>query len=778
MNTGKQFFSIVLTMLFVLALSTVAEAQDNKRALLIGINTYEIPGEVVRTNQPEQTTTSASAQRAASSRGWTSLRGTVNDVTAMKNVLITRFGFKDENITVLLDEEATRDNILAALQTVLVDETIPGDDVFFLYAGHGSQVFNSLSNEPNRMDETIVPADANRGAADIRDKELRVIFNDAIDAGARLTLIFDSCHSGSIARGMPGEVFERKIAPVMTDIQDGSLNDIPAPEDRGALVISSSQDFQTAGERRNSDGEFHGIFSDALIRTLMSVTVDEPVEYIFSRVRAIMQSDGRLQEPVLGGLAERTSAPLFGDLAELDGKIRIPVLRAESSSYIVLQGGISVGLYENTELTQITESENPVVLRVIDDSELSQTVAELVSGELSDIEPGLFFEITRPSIPNHAGVKIYAPVTGSDNTSILQTAKRIHAAVNQTDVQWITDPVTWDQETALSLITWENNSWMLHVYEQEPVSLGANPTESSIREALQNSNGITAVYAQLPVNQDMLNQFEFSDRDPQRSVRLVDEKNEAEYILSGSYDSGSETVSYSWIRPNMNYELAITSTIPARTDWYSVTDENVVESLEGRIERVARMKSWLQLPSPPGGGDFPYRLGLKNASSGEIVTDGHLSPGEQYGLVLFTEQNRISPFISSRYVYVFSIDNRGNSTLLFPLRGTIENRVPFRRPDQTDIPVEFAISPENLLRIDRPYAVNTIVMLSTDQAIPNPRILEFDGVITRSAPSDNPLVQMITDRNAASRNLSVQTPASWSIDRVIVTSGQSPLTDQ
>jgi hypothetical protein len=778
MNTGKQYFSIVITMLFVLTLSANTHAQNDKRALLIGINTYEIPGGAAPAIQPEQAITSSSANRAASSRGWTSLRGTVNDVMAMKNVLITRFGFKDENITVLLDEEASRDNILAALQTVLIDETNPGDDVFFLYAGHGSQVYNSLSNEPNRLDETIVPADANRGAADIRDKELRVIFNDAIDAGARLTLIFDSCHSGSIARGMPGEVFERKIAPVMVDIQDGSLNDIPAPEDRGALVISSAQDFQTAGERKNNDGEFHGIFSDALVRTLMSVTVDEPVEYIFSRVKAIMQSDGRMQEPVLGGLAERTSSPLFGDADELDGKIRIPVLRAESSSYIVLQGGISVGLYENTEITQITDNDNPVVLRVTDDSELSQTVAELVSGDISNIEPGTFFEITRPSIPNHAGVKIYAPVTNSGNDAILQSVKRIHSAVSEAGIQWITDPVTWDQESALTLITWENNSWMLYEYEQEPISLGTNPSESTIAEALENSTGITAVYTQLPINKDILNQFGFSDKSPERSVRLVDEKNEAEYILSGNYDNETDNVSYSWIRPNMNYELAVTSTIPARTDWYSISDENLVQSLEERIERVARMKSWLQLPSPPGGGDFPYRLGLKNASTGEIVTSGHLSPGEQYGLVIFTEQERISPFISSRYVYVFAIDNTGNSTLLFPLRGTIENRVPYRSPDQTDIPSEVTISPENLLRIDRPYAVNTIVMLSTDQAIPNPRILEFDGVITRSAPSDNPLVQMITDRNAASRNLSVQTPASWSIDRVIVTSGQSPLTDR
>ena len=51
------------------------------------------------------------------------------------------------------------------------------DDVVFVYfAGHGSQVRNSKSDEPDLLDESIVPADSRRGAPDIRDKELRRIF--------------------------------------------------------------------------------------------------------------------------------------------------------------------------------------------------------------------------------------------------------------------------------------------------------------------------------------------------------------------------------------------------------------------------------------------------------------------------------------------------------------------------------------------------------------------------------------------------------------------------
>ena len=54
------------------------------------------------------------------------------------------------------------------------------------------------------LDETIVPADAASGAFDIRDKEIARLCNQVVDKGILLTAIFDSCHSGSIARGFPG----------------------------------------------------------------------------------------------------------------------------------------------------------------------------------------------------------------------------------------------------------------------------------------------------------------------------------------------------------------------------------------------------------------------------------------------------------------------------------------------------------------------------------------------------------------------------------------------
>lgn len=105
---------------------TVIERLRNcrKHALLIGINHYtslEIPN----------------------------LRGAVNDVLAIKSMLIDRYGFKEEEITLLLDQEATSQRIEEAYgELVLAARDEPA---CFYFAGHGSR---DVTGQP-----TLVPSD-------------------------------------------------------------------------------------------------------------------------------------------------------------------------------------------------------------------------------------------------------------------------------------------------------------------------------------------------------------------------------------------------------------------------------------------------------------------------------------------------------------------------------------------------------------------------------------------------------------------------------------------
>ena len=83
----------------------------------------------------------------------------------MAQTLREQFAFADADIELLKDEQATRDAILAAFDR-LVDRTQPGDLVVVHYSGHGSQVVDLEKDEPDGLDETIVPDDSGGGRQD------------------------------------------------------------------------------------------------------------------------------------------------------------------------------------------------------------------------------------------------------------------------------------------------------------------------------------------------------------------------------------------------------------------------------------------------------------------------------------------------------------------------------------------------------------------------------------------------------------------------------------
>ena len=105
------------------------------------------------------------------------------------------------------------------------------DFAFIYYAGHGSQVPNSLAREEDKKDESMVPSDTWKpGVQDIRDKELAKVYNAFLDKGVKLTVIMDCCHSGSLSRGpnTPGQF--RFIADVIEIFVAGKLEVVAKPQ--------------------------------------------------------------------------------------------------------------------------------------------------------------------------------------------------------------------------------------------------------------------------------------------------------------------------------------------------------------------------------------------------------------------------------------------------------------------------------------------------------------------------------------------------------------------
>jgi len=72
-----------------------------------------------------------------------------------------------------------------------------GDALFLHYSGHGGSQPDTDGDEVDGMDETIVPVDYET-AGMIVDDEIYAILVKNVPVGARLTAVFDSCHSGSV----------------------------------------------------------------------------------------------------------------------------------------------------------------------------------------------------------------------------------------------------------------------------------------------------------------------------------------------------------------------------------------------------------------------------------------------------------------------------------------------------------------------------------------------------------------------------------------------------
>lgn len=130
------------------------------------------------------------------------LVGSKNDVDNMRRFAQTTLGFRPEDTKILVDEQATRQGILAALDDWLVKGTRPGDRVLFYYSGHGAQTPDQNGDEEDGLDEALVSYDTylNHGAYQnlVIDDELEAIFKQLDDR--RVMILIDSCHSGTATR--------------------------------------------------------------------------------------------------------------------------------------------------------------------------------------------------------------------------------------------------------------------------------------------------------------------------------------------------------------------------------------------------------------------------------------------------------------------------------------------------------------------------------------------------------------------------------------------------
>lgn len=268
-----------------------------KRALLVGIN-YE------------------GTQNA--------LRGCVNDILMMNELLVNNLGFSDpKQIRMLTNESATTHNILERLEW-LVDDAQPGDVLYFHYSGHGSQFIDldyDLNDEPDGYDEVIVPVDMNWRDKIIKDDDFKRIFSKLPD-GVNLTVTLDCCHSGTGLRDflppieMRDDIFgptrERRIA-MPVDIANRGFGldlqvksrEVKAIENQKGLLISGCASNQTSADAWFQPlNKFYGALTFSMTQILIQHNFDISYAELVSQLNFNLSHAGFTQIPELDGKAE------------------------------------------------------------------------------------------------------------------------------------------------------------------------------------------------------------------------------------------------------------------------------------------------------------------------------------------------------------------------------------------------------------------------------------------------------------------------------------------
>lgn len=183
----------------------------------------------------------------------------------------------DENMAVLVDEAATKENILNTMKK-LFSQAGPDDMVIFFFSGHGS-------------DGLFCPHDITSGGSNILSHDdIKAVFKSS-RARSKVVLA-DACHSGSIASSSSGQ-------------SSGGINNYKKSD---VVIIMSSTARETSVENHKIR---QGAFTYYLLKGLRgaadanhdrTITLEELFPYVKANVKNFTNNR---QTPIIEGNASR-----------------------------------------------------------------------------------------------------------------------------------------------------------------------------------------------------------------------------------------------------------------------------------------------------------------------------------------------------------------------------------------------------------------------------------------------------------------------------------------
>ena len=262
-------FSIIFSSAFILISSTMAiesKAENEKYkfindiysdswALVIGINKYQNVDQ---------------------------LNYAVNDAIAVKEMLVNKYGFKEDNIKLITDGEATKDNILKGFSDILT-QAKEKDRVVVFYAGHGETYKLPSGGDMGYL----IPVDGNLDNLYLSSIPMKSVYDIADMSYAKHILyLVDACYGGltlATTRGLKKDTTPEYIKKMT--------------QERGRQVITAGG----KGEQVIEKAEWgHSAFTKSLLNGLGKGFADENVDGIitadelgsFIKNRVVVDVDG------------------------------------------------------------------------------------------------------------------------------------------------------------------------------------------------------------------------------------------------------------------------------------------------------------------------------------------------------------------------------------------------------------------------------------------------------------------------------------------------------
>jgi hypothetical protein len=436
-----------------------------------------------------------------------------------------------------------------------------------------------------------------------------------------------------------------------------------------------------------------------------------------------------------------------------------------------------------SEFTAIAAKDGAAVkLRIDKPLGIARSSATIVSPAGAQVRPGDVFELTR-LIPNQSvPLRFWVGPSNLSSADIEDAAAQVAAS----GVATVSDPA---EEPYTDVLSWNGTAWTLHPAgtdaaassshsvssleekKSSVVTLGAKVSADVLKMHISVK---TRLWASLPASKELAGKLQLSD--PNSAAQASHGIEDASYVLAGSINKGHAT--YTWFHKT-EYALApsasaaadhsagcsATSPYPVRADWVSAAGDAGVaasaEALNTYSTRLAKVHGWIELANNATAGaseEGYFKLALVPAAGAATIDISHsVRESDRFKLALQSDTD----VKDARWVYILDIDCHGKGSLVYP-QNYSENQYPSEGDNDRQIVLRHAPT----LVVGPPYGVDTMILLSTAQPLPDPSVLNFDGVArgaTRGVKT--PLEQLLSGASSGTRGLGaeVEVPTNWGI---------------